>query len=67
MFKVSYKKSYFRSVEFPNFQIPKYNVIFILIFFKCTKLRQPTGQGQLLENKQRLRNIWKFGNSTPMK
>ena len=31
-----------------------------MIFFQCTKLRQPTGQRQLLENKQILRNILKI-------
>ena len=30
------------------------------IFFQCTKLRQPRGQRQLLENKQILRNILKI-------
>ena len=34
-----------------NCQIFEYYVVFILIFFQCTKLRQPTGQRQLLENK----------------
>ena len=41
----------------------KYNdLIFVefLIFFQRTKLRQPTGQRQLLENKQILRNIQDF-------
>ena len=52
-------------VEFPNFQIlPN---LYFDFFFQRSKLRQQTGQRQLLENKQRLRNIWKFGNSTPMK
>ena len=68
MLKESHKKSYFIGVEFPNFQISKFYVIFNLLdFFQCTKLRQPTGQRQLFENKQRLHNIWKGGNSTPMK
>ena len=58
MFKVSHKKSYFRGVEFPNFQI-LLNFDFDF-FFQCTKLRQPTGKRQLLENKQILCNIWKF-------
>ena len=38
--------------------------IFILIFFQYTKLRQPTGQRQLLENKKILHNTSKFDNST---
>ena len=54
-------ESYFIGVEFPNFQLLR-NLY--LDFFQHTKVRQPTGQRQLLENKQRLRNIWKFGNST---
>ena len=41
-----HKKSYLICVEFS-----KYYVIFILIFIQRTKLRQQTGQRQLLENK----------------
>ena len=48
----------FIGVKFPNFQI-LHNLYF---HFKLLLLL--TGQRQLLENKQRLRNIWKFGNST---
>ena len=46
-----------------NFWILKCYAIFILIFFQLTKLRQPTVQRQLLENKLVLHNIskiWKF-------
>ena len=64
LFKVSHKKSCLKCVEITNLQILR-NLYFD--FFQRTKLRQPTGQRQLLENKQRLCNIWKFGNSTPMK
>ena len=45
---VCHKKSYLMCWIF---EFSKYYVIFILIFFQCTKLRQPTGQRQLLENK----------------
>ena len=45
---VSHKKSYLVCVELSNFRI-LCSIYFN--FFQCTKLRQPTGQRQLLENK----------------
>ena len=45
-----HKKSYWICVEFSNYYF----------FFQRTKLRQPTGQRQLLENKKILRNISKI-------
>ena len=41
-------------------EILKYYVKFYFTFFHRTKLRQPRGQRQLLENKQMLRNIRDF-------
>ena len=41
-------------------RISEYYLTFILIFFQHTKLRHLIGQGQLLENKQMLRNIQDF-------
>ena len=45
MFKVSHEKSYLKFVEITNLQIVR-NLYFD--FFQRTKLRQPTGQRQLL-------------------
>ena len=50
-----HNKSYLKCVKFS-----KYYVIFILIFFQRTKLRQSTGQRQLLEilrNNSKIRHI----------
>ena len=52
-----HRKSYLICAEFLKFKILR-NIYFD--FFQCTKLRQPTGQRQLLENKQILRNISRF-------
>ena len=46
--------------EISMLEISKYYIIFYFDFFQRTKLKQPRGQRQLLENKQILRNISRF-------
>ena len=48
-------------------EILKYYVKFYFAFFHRTKLRQPRGQRQLLENKQILRNFLRFLTSSFVK
>ena len=58
MFKVSHKKNYFIGVEVPNIQILRNLCLCPVGCLTFVGLKK---------SKQRLRNIWKFGNSTPQK